>query len=801
MKHPLKMLLLLLLPLSAMAQQTYTVRGTLIEATYNMGIPLANVGLFRASDTVFMRGATTTMDMTGAFEIHDVAPGTYLMKVTAPGFPVYWDDLTVASDTTLTPIPMSVDMQMLKSATVTASRPLYSMDGEKNIYSTADDPTVQSGTAADALRAAPGVKVDAQVNISLRGVGSVEVWINGQPCHLDQESLRQYIKTLPASAVDKIEVITNPSARYSSKGGVINIVTGTKIMKNDFLSISLFGDSKPEGGPWLSYVHGNDKLTLNLYGGADIRYNRFSSETAYTMLNPGRDTTETYSQRYKSSTQGNGFFVGGNFSYNFSDNTTLSAWLGTFLDYSGVTSDDTAYRTFYHPLLQQQYANSLSANGFNYGGYGGLNFEHRIDTLGQKISVSANGSLFGAVSHDTTSRLFLLGSGMDLRYATRYTHLGGSGSIEANYTKPFSKNSELEVGAEYGFTPGPTSMDWDNYDFGSQTWQRDDLRTYSLKGQDHKLGAYATYLHRFGNFTAKVGLRAEEAMLHAALSGMHPASLDTAIFSFVPSIHLTYRTEKMDNFKLNYTRRTATPGALQLMDHTIYSLESFSKGNPALRCSYTHNMEAGWTRFIPKFGSVGIDLYYRANTDEVQSLSDVVYDPILGRIVAFTQPINVGNSSTLGGSADVTIHPGGFFTVNLSANVFENHYRAEYRPGEWEEHSKLSFSTRLSAWTKLWKCLDVFAMFNYVSPTQSLLAESGQSFFLDIGIDANLLDRRLSIFLGVNDPFNWNATTSDILNPYYTYTSTVRRLSRAITFGVTYRLGKMELESRAQSRR
>ena len=137
-------------------------------------------------------------------------------------------------------IPESV--RMLEEMEVTAERPLYSVDGEKQLYNVSDDPSVQTGTASDALQNAPGVEVDAEGNITLRGSQSVEVWLNDRPSHLSGEALRQYIKTLPAGAIERIEVISNPSARYGGGGPVVNIVTRTKVKRNEFLTFGTSGN-------------------------------------------------------------------------------------------------------------------------------------------------------------------------------------------------------------------------------------------------------------------------------------------------------------------------------------------------------------------------------------------------------------------------------------------------------------------------------------------------------------------------------------------------------------------------------
>ena len=148
-------------------------------------------------------------------------------------------------------LQMAVDTLTLEGVTITAERPLFSVEGEKTLYQVSDDPTVQGGVASDALQNAPGVSVDVEGNITLRGASSVEIWINDQPSNLTEENLKTYIQTLPANAIDRIEVITNPSARYATTAdGIINIVMNSKIKRNEFLCFGANASSQPYVMPW-----------------------------------------------------------------------------------------------------------------------------------------------------------------------------------------------------------------------------------------------------------------------------------------------------------------------------------------------------------------------------------------------------------------------------------------------------------------------------------------------------------------------------------------------------------------------
>ena len=179
---------------------------------------------------------------------------------------------------------------------VSAEKPLYVMDGEKNMYNTKEDPSIQTGTASDALQNAPGVEVDAEGNITLRGVSSVEIWINDRPSHMNEEALKQYIKQMPANAIERIEVITNPSARYSTTGGVINIVTNQKITRNELLCVGFRANTMPSFSPWASYVYANEKFDMNIYVNANYSNHNMDSDGTSTLFDANGDTS-----RYQSS--------------------------------------------------------------------------------------------------------------------------------------------------------------------------------------------------------------------------------------------------------------------------------------------------------------------------------------------------------------------------------------------------------------------------------------------------------------------------------------------------------------------
>ena len=203
-------------------------------------------------------------------------------------------------------LQIAVDTLLLEGVTITAERPLFSVEGEKTLYQVSDDPTVQGGVASDALQNAPGVSVDVEGNITLRGTSSVEIWINDQPSNLTQENLKTYIQTLPANAIDRIEVITNPSARYATTAdGIINIVMNTKIKRNEFFCFGTNVSSQPYVMPWASYVWKNDKWTVNAYANTYWYHGKGEAHSEKDLYGEDEEGNQVLTSHLKSSMSNN----------------------------------------------------------------------------------------------------------------------------------------------------------------------------------------------------------------------------------------------------------------------------------------------------------------------------------------------------------------------------------------------------------------------------------------------------------------------------------------------------------------
>lgn len=782
---------------------TFSVSGVLEEDGSNVKLMFANVGLLKAEDTVFVRGASS--DENGKFTITGVPSGDYYLRVSSIGYQGAFMFVKVPNgNIDLGPIKVKKGATMLETLVIREKKPMYAADGEKTMYNVSEDPSIQSGTTADALQNAPGVEVDIEGNVTLRGVSSVEIWINDKPSRLNEENLKTYIQQLPANALERIEVITNPSARYGSKtdGGVINIVTTAHIKHNSFTSFGVRAASQPNVSPWISYMWANEKFSFNVYAG--LRYSKRESENNGYSISLDRNNIEDTASYQEYTSDGLNKTLSGNIflnaSYNIDSMNTISFWGG--FNRFGNNSESFENRMRQESGFEYEYTtenNSKSANTF---GHYGLNYEHKFNNEGHSIMADLSGNISSNNSNSMFIRNYLDTTFRTLNLNQDKNNSGFSNTIglDIDYAYPYSENGEIEAGISTLYSTDNTLYSTDTLVWGTEERKLDSLRFKDAESISKEFGAYFTVRHQFGNFTAKAGLRAEyQVMDYMILNKPEDNVTGLWYFNLNPSLHLTYRTESMHNFSLSYTRRISNPSPGQLTTFITYNEDSYSTGNSALESAYTNSFEGGWTKYFENFGSVGVSAYHRNITNQVNTLTTAVYSDVFGRYVSYSMPVNLGSSHSTGAEFRVTYRPAAFVNVRFYANMYDSYY--EYLEGDvLKSNESFSYSFNLNVNAKLWNKFNVYASGRYRSPTQSLYAENKATYNFDCGVRADFFKRKLSIHISVWDLFNWNKQENVINNPYYiSYNSNKVVNSRSISAGITFRFGKMELENKAKT--
>lgn len=703
----------------------------------------------------------------------------------------------------------TIDTLLLEGVTIKAERPLFSVEGEKTLYQVADDPTVQSGMASDALQNAPGVSVDVEGNITLRGASSVEIWINDQPSHLNKENLKAYLQTLPANAIDRIEVITNPSARYAtSADGIINIVMNAKIKRNEFLCFGTNVSSQPYVMPWASYVWKNEKWTLNAFsstyfyhGAMDSQYKReLYRKDENGKLIQTSEITNTRHNEYRT------YSPGGSLSINYEPDkkNSFSFYVNIWDSFGPTTVKQERERTefleqagFYKYLISNvSKSNYLYLNS-------GLYYQHKFNDEGHNLTMRVNGDWSRSVMTLEDHTTYTEPSPREKVFTMDYHYSNTPVSMNLDYNLPYSKNGEFSMGLNGSWETECASVLVDT--LVGDTYVRDSVMSYRYLNKNQSLGGYFMVRHRFGDFTLQPGVslkyyRTSIAYPDAPDYDFVKDNVEVLPFDVMPSLHLSYRTKSLHNFKVSYSMKIKQPTAVQLSSFNQYDIEMYVTGNPYLEPIYTQNLEVGWTKYWDNFGSVGLTGYYKGKKNDINTSYESGYHAYFGRTVFFTKPVNVGRSYTAGGELNMMYRPSGLFNLRFYANVYDSYLESDNGTSGSLKPSQLwSYSLQLSAWAKLWDRLEIHASGNYTSPVQALFQEVGANYSIDCGMRMDFFKHKLSVFVNGYDIFGLKRYSNTYLNPVMQGTSSMRTNSTYICVGFTLRFGNVELENEAQT--
>lgn len=783
--------------------QNRTIGGKVIDGQTLEPLPFANVALYTKDDTLFYRGKSTDLD--GSFTIGDVASGTYLLRVTMVGYQTYNNTIDLTDD----PEPFTIRLSggsQLSEVQITAARPIFTMDGEKNIYNTSDDPSIQSGTAIDALQNAPGIEVDAEGNIRLRGTQEVSIWINGRESRMNQESLKQYFKTMPANAIRQIEVITNPSARYGGGRPVVNIVTLETGRQDQFLTFGINSSTKPELTPWISYIFSNPKWEIDLYANTAFMRETSLLTGSDALLDTNGDTARTDNYRRHSTERSLGTLFSADIAFHPDSRTACYLWASVMPSWTRwdatLSTNRIEYR--YQPGDHSFTERSSKPYGNRPGGgfLDGIWFEKSFDdSTGHMLMLGYYGSLWNRDSAIYCMRQYQNLTANSVAYNQQHSGKEWFHAFEASYLKPFGVrdsvttlfSNEFEAGLEASLNHANTLVATDTIS--------DNLRAHcgwlssETLSSSSSVSVYASLLHRWGRLTIKGGLRGNLETGSYNYPDAPEYDFSHSNRYITPSLHLTWSSPRHQTFALGYSRRVSAPEVRSYSSRRVYNLDGFSVGNPLLKNGSHHHFELKWDKYKDGLGSVGVNAFYLAQTNHQGLLSDVVFDDqMFHRVVAFSQPVNIGNAWSGGADIHLVYRPNAYLNVRLNGSLFYDYLQLNYREGPAYSNGMFCYSFRLNVWMKVWNTIQVFGNAYYSSPTQNMLTASLSRKGVDLGLNADLFHRLLSVNLSINDIFDWNNWMTANSNPYLISSTCLKQQSRYVSLGLTFRFGQMDLE-------
>lgn len=785
-----------------MAQQ-FNIRGSVADETTHESIPFANITLLNAQDSAMLCGCIS--DENGHFELSTASMGDYLLKISMVGYDRLYENICINShaDYQLGTLYLSAG-KTLSEVSIVSLKPIFTEDGEKNIYNTANDPSIQSGTAIDALQNAPGLSVDSEGNIRLRGTQTVSIWINGRECRMNEESLKQYLKTLSAQNIKSVEVITNPSARYGGGSPVVNIVTNRHSQQNQFLSLGCNGNTNPTLLPWASYIFENKKWELSLYASGGANNDASIATNSQALLSHSLDTLQTESLITKKKTQERNAMLSMDVCYKIDSLNSLFGWFAFAPHWS---SWETSAQNTRHQFVRQpgdySYHETASKqlNHPSYDFLDGIWYEHLFDdTTARSFSIGYFGSGWISDSLVNLQRNHPYMPTQNISYRQSNSVRDWFHGIESALTHTWGTfdttqrlfNNEIELGFEGSYSNKTVICTTDT--LNQQQYVPCNFLSKEIGLRDLAGHIFGSYLHRWEMLTIKVSIRAK--ITKKSLQYFNVSQFDITKNSrhLIPSIHLTYLPGN-HIFSLSYTYRTSTPDIEAFTEFRTYSLDGFSVGNPWLQIPKGQQFEGRWERFNEaQTASVGVTAHLNYNNGQQVNLANIAFDSaILYRYVVYQQPVNLGKSYNTGVSLNFGYRPNAFLNVRLNTEIYYDRLCYQSQTLDYKK-GMLCYSARLNFWTKIWGKIQLFANASYDSPTQALFVTTLSRKTIDIGTNIDMLNHRLSINATINDVFDWNKWDKTTTNPLLYSQSQLKPLSRYISFSVTYRIGKMDLE-------
>lgn len=668
-----------------------------------------------------------------------------------------------------------------------AAQEFYVTEGETVVYKVYLDESIQGGTLSDALQNLPGVRVEVDGDIIMRGVAKVAIFINDQPTHFSDDARKNYIQQTPVADIKEIRAIVNPSAQYTTESdtGVINIITKDEQDLGQTLNVG-FQITTLEGySPWLSYSYDKDKLSLSTNVKATFNNGSIHSDSySYSFLDASHgDTLNVFNNHKIKEEESIELDLDFQLNYKIDQRNSFSFYLTGELTKYSWTSYDSTYRK---EETEYQYITNSKYDNLCFDGRAGVAYKHLFNDDGHSLALNFNTIWMPGESTNILKRHYNIGNVIDRNTREQNIYSDFHWDAKVEYSLPYSKRGELYVALMKTHRPDGNRLLYDS--LVGNDYVRDTLRTEIRNYYTDKNEILINLQHQFGRFTVKPGVDFDYTVMSGKFPEEHWYDFSKDFFTVHPSFYVTYSTENQHNFSIGYTHKTSYPYVRKFSPRILYQEDSFDVGNPDLKPASTHVFKAEWTKYWEKFGSVGVNAYYKGSIDYINDVQFSAYNPIYGRYVTYTMPVNLGGYYDAGGELNVTYRPTAMLNVRVYANLYNSHLEYPLSQEEIVKSDMFCYNLTMNIWTKLWKKVELYASAYYNSKTQALFSYSQTPYGVDCGMRMDFFKKRMSLLIDINDLFDWNRTDNSINQPAYEYYSTEKQESRFVSAEIIFRI-------------
>jgi outer membrane receptor protein involved in Fe transport len=781
-----------------------TVIGKIVDQQTGKALEYVSVKLFKASDSTIVTGAFTAVD--GKYSI-PCPFGTYFLKISFTDF----DPILVSAITVKTALPIfnvgTLKMRRISEKTereikVIAEKDVLKAGIDKKIYNVAEDLNVRGGTANDILQRLPSVEVDQDGKVMLRGEGTVTVLIDGRPSSLSGGNGKTLLDALPAGSIERIEIVTNPSAKYDPDGtsGIINIVLKKNklsgfngLVTTNLASAYIHGGNIAEGNMSLSYRTG----IFNVYGMYNARYldgyrNNFSeiiqnSGSNYFHLNQSRlgtDLNAGHTFRFGMDVNLKarntlGFSATGNIGER---NRTGDLWNSTY-DAAGIR-DSLWQRMSYDPSQQHNYD---------------MNLYYKYDLKNERGTLSFDAAQSLGNEHTQgyyEQRYYSLDSTLNglpsLLQELHNKEKNNITTLQTDFTYLFPKlGARFETGAKAILRDQLVDTYSSHYDWASQSNVSDSMANFLYAYKEQIFSLYTVYGQQINKFKFQGGLRAEDAFQIPNLIS-DSIRIVNHYFNLFPSAHVRYAFKPKSEVSLSYSRRITRAASADLNPFTNYS-DPFNlrTGNPYLQPEFIHSFDLGYSFEKPKY-SITASTYYRTSKGVISRVKEFYSNGTSA--ITF---MNISETKSLGTEFVWMFRPKTWWknTFSYNANYIwyvTNQFDLPNRQGF---NHNFKYNSSVEFWKKT-ATLQLSVTYNGPRVTvQGIAQRQGP---IDLAFEKKLQGGKWTVGARVTDIFNKQGFYMEVNRPGIEQTAEFKWLTRRFFVSASYKFGKLEISNKSK---
>ena len=802
------------------------ITGKVLDAGTRQALDFVNVSISRAGETTPVGGEVT--DSEGFFLLSDIKDGKYIVTVSFMGYTPQTKPVEIkGKDIDLGQIFLKEDTQNLQEVEVVGQGSSMRFELDRKVFTVDQNIASAGASVTDVLENIPSVDVDQEGNVSLRNSEDVEIWINGKPAGLTSENRAQVLQQMPAGTVEKIEVITNPSAKFSPEGtaGIINLVM-KKDRKAGFYGSVQAGIEYALAKPWNVPPGGNASFNINFNAGPvdgyfniGYRYhisNGGSKTDRYNLNGVGREVLDSslidthLLQNGQQTHRGGGMFARGGLNFRLAEGHTLGiSGFGMVSDPKVFKMNNTTQRTYLLTDVSgdtlRDYTRDQKASGSHPGGNATL--DYTFEQKGHKLYVSGTYNHFGFNMYTDYAQ-------NERERDPLYQHQNSESleqgiEVKADYEWKVTQQSRLEAGYDYTRNWGKSHADAFNTNAdGSQINELNEYyTTFNGLNQNHAL--YITYGNRFWDkLSIQVGLRGEYYMRHLESSykdangnihdayESYPNKKDTAYFQVYPSAYIGYDFGKGHELQLNYTRRVRRPWGHQINPRMDFSdSTNISYGNVDLLPSFSNNLELNYLKNWERH-TLSAGVFWKYNERAIQNYKYI--DPNSPGIMKNTY-FNIGSRQELGIELVAKNRLfGELLQLTTSVNFYWNNiatvhdsilHQGQTINIDLAEQNIFAGSVRINAQFMFTKNFTGQISGRYRSPRVVAQGTTTHSYSIDIGLRHTFLNKQLALALNVRDLLDSRSRSNTTWGEGFWQFSENRWHSRTISFTITYNFG------------